>query len=158
MILVSSCLLGENCKYDGGNNNNQQLQAIFADQEFIEVCPEQLGGLTTLRPPAEIKGGTGEDVLTQNAKVVDKEGKDVTEEFLIGARQTLEKAVDNNCKLAILKGRSPSCGSKQIYDGTFSGTTKAGKGVTTALLEKAGIRVFNEENLMEAKKAEEELE
>ena len=157
MILVSSCLLGKNCKYDGGNNNHDQLQAMFDEQKFIEVCPEQLGGLTIPRPPAEIKGGDGEDVLTQNAQVVDKEVTDLTEEFLAGARQTLEKAIDNNCKLAILKARSPSCGSNQIYDGTFSGTTKAGVGVTTALLEKAGIRVFNEENLMEAKKAEEEL-
>ena len=158
MILVSSCLLGENCKYDGGNTDNQELKALFSEEEFIAVCPEKLGGLKSPRPPAEIKGETGEDVLINEAQVVNEEGVDLTEEFLIGARKTLKKAIDNNCNLAILKARSPSCGSQEIYDGSFSGETKQGIGVTTALLQKAGIRVFNEENLMEAKKFKEELE
>ncbi|MGM0369462.1 MAG: DUF523 domain-containing protein [Bacillota bacterium] len=157
MILVSACLLGDNCKYDGTNSDNQQLQAIFNEKELVKVCPEKLGGLKSPRPPAEIKGGSGEDVLRNEAQVVSKEGENLTEEFLAGARKTLEKAVDNDCKLAILKARSPSCGSKMIYDGSFSGTTKEGKGVSATLLERAGIRVFNEENLLDAKKAKEEL-
>ncbi|MGM0502939.1 MAG: DUF523 domain-containing protein, partial [Bacillota bacterium] len=102
MILVSSCLLGQDCKYDGGNNDNQELKALFSEEEFIEVCPEKLGGLEIPRPPAEIKGGTGEDVLINEAQVVNEEGVDLTEEFLIGARRTLKKAIDNNCNLAIL--------------------------------------------------------
>ena len=158
MILVSACLLGEDCKYDGSNNKNEELTAIFAEEELVPVCPERLGGLTNPRPPAEIKGGTGEDVLMNKAKVVDEEGKDLTDEFLTGARETLEKAVANECKIAIFKAKSPSCGTEKIYDGTFSGATKEGVGVATALLERSGIKVFNENNLMEAKKVKEELE
>lgn len=157
MILVSACLLGENCKYDGSNNQNKELQAIFSEEEFLPVCPERLAELPIPRPPAEIKGGTGEDVLQNKAQVVNKEGQDLTNEFLAGARQTLEKAVANDCQLAIFKARSPSCASKEIYSGNFDGSKKEGVGVTTALLQRAGIRVFNENNLMEAKEAKEEL-
>ena len=157
MILVSACLLGENCKYDGSNNQNEELQAIFSEEELVPVCPERLAELPIPRPPAEIEGGTGEDVLQNQAQVVNKEGDDLTDRFLAGARQALEKAVDNDCKIAIFKARSPSCGSKQIYSGDFDGNKKEGVGVTTALLERAGIRVFNENNLMEAKEAREEL-
>lgn len=157
MILVSACLLGENCKYDGGSNENEELQAIFAEEELVAVCPEKLAGLSIPRPPAEIKNGTGEEVLQNKAQVVNKEGEDLTNEFLAGARQTLEKAVDTGCQLAIFKSKSPSCGSKRIYSGDFDGSKKNGVGVTTALLQRAGIRVFNENNLMEAKEAREEL-
>ena len=157
MILVSACLLGENCKYDGGNNETEEIRAIFDEEELVPVCPEKLGGLEIPRPPAEIQNGTGEEVLMKKAKVVNQEGVDLTEEFLAGARKTLEKSSANDCKLAILKARSPSCGSEKIYDGEFSGETKEGVGVTTALLKRAGIRVFNEDNLMKAKEAREEL-
>ncbi|MFO7819459.1 MAG: DUF523 domain-containing protein [Halanaerobacter sp.] len=158
MILVSACLLGEDCKYDGGNNETEEIRVLFDEEELISVCPERLGGLTIPRPPAEIQNGTGEDVLQNQAEVRDKEGQDLTDEFLAGARQTLEKAVANDCKLAIFKARSPSCGTEEIYDGSFSGEQKEGVGVTTALLERAGIRVFNEDNLMKVKEAKEELE
>lgn len=147
MVLVSSCLLGEDCKYNGENNYNQAVKEAVAGEEVISVCPESCGGLPIPRPPAEIKGGTGKEVWTGNARVVNEEGEDLTARFIKGARETLQQAKTNNCRFAILKARSPSCGSKEIYDGSFEGETKPGVGVTTALLEQEGIKVINEEEL-----------
>ncbi|GAB6138701.1 2-thiouracil desulfurase family protein [Halanaerobaculum tunisiense] len=147
MILVSACLLGEDCKYDGGHNYHPQLQELLVDKDIISVCPERKSGLPTPRPPAEIQGGTGVDVLAGRAKVVTKAGKDVTTEFITGAKYTLELAQENDCQLAILKARSPSCGSNSIYDGSFTGQHQPGRGVTTALLVQEGIRVINEEEI-----------
>ncbi|AGB40362.1 hypothetical protein Halha_0360 [Halobacteroides halobius DSM 5150] len=147
MILVSACLLGQNCKYNGGNNNNPKLQKLFKQEEIIPVCPEKLGGLAIPRPPAEIKGGRGEDVLRGQAKVVNKLGADITQEFIKGAQKTLKIAKQNDCKLAILKARSPSCGSQKIYDGSFVGEKKKGQGITAALLAQEGIKIINEEEL-----------
>lgn len=146
-MLVSSCLLGRNCKYNGGNNYNQSVVERLAEAEIIPVCPETLGGLSIPRSPSEIKGGSGQDVLSGRARVVDKKGTDISNYFISGAEKVLKRAERSGCRSALLKARSPSCGSQEIYDGSFSGRTKAGQGVTAALLVAAGIKLINEENL-----------
>ena len=144
-ILISACLLGENCKYNGGNNAN----AICADElaklrqiyEPIAVCPECLGGLTTPREPAEI---------CANGRVLTKfSGRDVTREFLSGAQICADIARKNGCKIAVLKERSPSCGSGWIYDGSFTGRIVSGDGITAAALKSLGVRVVGESALSE---------
>jgi len=147
MIAVSSCLLGEDCRYSGNNNYDRRITELLEDGEVISICPEVLGGLSTPRPPAEIQGGDGKGVLEGIARVIDKEGNDVTVSFIEGARESLALIKEHGCSLAILKAKSPSCGSRVIYDGSFSGNKKAGVGVTTALLQKEGIEVFNEEEI-----------
>ncbi|OGO76633.1 MAG: purine-nucleoside phosphorylase [Clostridiales bacterium GWB2_37_7] len=139
-ILVSACLLGVNCKYNGNNNKVEKLLEHMQNVTLIPICPEQLGGLTTPRPPAE---------YVEEAKILNNIGIDVTKEFAIGAEETLRIAKLCNCSFAILKERSPSCGSKQIYDGSFQGKVKDGMGVTARLLEQNGIKVYSEENFEE---------
>ena len=146
MILVSACLLGTNCKYDGGNNKNEDLIEYLKDKVVIPICPEKDGNLTTPRAASEIVGGNGLDVLGGLAKVISKEGKDVTKEFVNGANIALELAKSNACSVAILKERSPSCGCNKIYDGSFSKNLISGMGVTAALLSREGIIVMSEEN------------
>ncbi len=136
-ILVSACLLGVNCKYSGKNNENESIKKLSEKYELVPVCPEELGGLSTPRPPAEI---IGERVLTVD-------GNDVTENFFLGAEKTLQIAQQNHCTIAILKEGSPSCGSNTIYDGTFSGTKKQGSGITTHLLRQHGIKVYSEDDI-----------
>ncbi len=145
MKLVSACLLGINCNYKGKSKLTKKLLEEFKEGGMYPVCPEILGGESIPRPPAEIKQGTGSDVLAGKVKVVNPTGEDVTSEFLKGASETLRIAKAVGAKEAILKARSPSCGSGKIYDGTFSGTLVDGDGVTTALLKKNGIRVTTEE-------------
>ena len=137
MIFVSACLLGENCKYSGGNNRNEAVISFLEEKEFIAVCPERAGGLPAPRPPAEIRDG----------RVVDKEGKDVTAEFLLGAKKTLALAKKHHPELFILKANSPSCGCGEIYDGTFSGRKISGNGKTTELLLKNGFSVITEKQI-----------
>ena len=139
-ILISACLLGVNCKYNGDNNKVESLIQQMNTISFIPVCPEQLGGLTTPRLPAEIIGA---------ASIVNKEGNNVTQQFEFGAKETLRLAKMYNCEYAILKERSPSCGSNQIYDGSFQGKVKQGEGVTSSLLKQNGIKVYSEENFEE---------
>ena len=136
-LLVSACLLGENCKYSGGNNRNEQVRALERYFQLIPVCPECFGGLPIPREPSEIRDGC----------VVSKSGVDVTAAFADGAEKTLYIAEEENCGLALLKERSPSCGSGEIYDGTFSGTRTAGWGVTAELLRESGVRVYGESEL-----------
>lgn len=149
-ILVSACLAGEDCKWDGGNNKNQALLDFMkraeGKAEFHFVCPEQMGGLSTPRPASEIR--------QSDEIVVNTEGKDVTAEFLLGADLALREAKKHGCTLAVLKERSPSCGSGGIYDGTFSHRLVPGMGKTAALLCGYGIRVVGESAL---KELEEEL-
>ncbi|GKU23935.1 DUF523 domain-containing protein [Clostridium folliculivorans] len=145
MIIISACLCGCNCKYNGGNNYNEDIKKIYDEGEAILVCPEEMGGLSTPREPVEIQGGSGVDVLEGRAKVLSARGTDVTEEFIKGASKVLEIAVKNNVKKAILKSKSPSCGARKIYDGTFSGKTVEGNGVTAELLKLNGIEVLSEE-------------
>ncbi|MCK8828334.1 DUF523 domain-containing protein [Natroniella acetigena] len=151
MILVSACLLGDNCKYNGGNNYHQEIFDLLQEEEVVAVCPEELGDLLTPRIPAEIVGGDGTDVLNRQAKVINQEGEDVTSNFIIGANRVLTIVNQKGCQLAILKERSPSCGTKSIYDGTFSGTKQQGVGVTTAILEETGIKVYSEEDINQLK-------
>ena len=149
MILISACLLGRNVKYSGGNNLCPWLAKYYNTDDFIAICPECFGILPIPRPPAEIQGGSGEDVLNGSAKVTDKDSKDVTQNFISGAQKALAYAKKHNASCAILKARSPSCGSGMIYDGTFSGGKKAGNGVTAALFLQHGIKVYTEETITE---------
>ncbi len=146
-ILVSACLLGQKVRYDGKDNYQAHVRLRYWVElgRVIPVCPECLGGLPVPRPAAEIQAGaTGNDVIHQQAKITTITGKDVTAEYLSGARKTLKVAQDNQVMVAILKARSPSCGSTHIYDGTFSNNVIDGIGVTAALLVENGIQVFNE--------------
>lgn len=145
MILVSACLLGINCKYNGKNNFCQK--ALNLGSNVVPFCPEQLGGLSTPRPPAEIIGGDGKDVLLGNARVVTDTGKDVTKYFVNGAEMSGKLADLTKAKTAVLKANSPSCGVNCIYDGTFSQTRREGDGVTATLLKQRGLHVITELDL-----------
>ncbi|MPM18299.1 hypothetical protein SDC9_64705 [bioreactor metagenome] len=136
-VLVSACLLGLRCRYNAEPVTNERVLALAKTHALIPVCPEQLGGLSTPRPPAERLG----------ERVVSNDGTDVTSAFVRGAEETLLLARTLGCKTAILKARSPSCGHGRIYDGSFSGTLIPGSGVTAELLAKNGIRVFTEDEL-----------
>jgi len=138
MIIISACLIGDNCKYNAGNNWHEVAEKLNNLGLVIPVCPEQLGGLPTPRYPAEIIDG----------KIISQVGVDVTKEYKLGAELTLQKALDNGVKLAILQARSPSCGSKVIYDGTFTGKLIKGQGVTAQLLKKHGIKVITIDDFM----------
>ena len=137
IIGVSACLLGENCKYNGGNNESKKLKDYVEGHTVVPVCPEVMGALPTPRDPAEIIGGV----------VRQKSGRSVDEEFRAGARAALKKIKDAGAELAILQSRSPSCGVKEIYDGTFTGHLVKGKGVFAAMLEEEGIRALDVEDL-----------
>ena len=147
MILVSSCLLGNDVKYNGGNNGHALLMKYR--QYLVAVCPECLGKLPIPRPPAELQGGDGVDVLAGRAKVCNKEGLDVTGNFLQGAELAMDMAGRNNVRVAILKANSPSCGNVQIYNGRFDGGKIPGSGVTAALMQKNGIKVYSEKDIDE---------
>lgn len=138
-ILISACLLGVDCKYDGGNNRlpEETIEKLTEKYELIPVCPECYGGLTTPRTPSERLGD----------KVVSKTGTDVTEPFHKGAAAALYLARLFGVKTAILKANSPSCGSGTIYDGTFTGTLVHGDGVTAELLKAQGIKIIDENAL-----------
>ena len=137
-IMVSACLLGENCKYNGRNNKNEALIQLLAGHTVIPVCPEMLGGLPSPRTPAEIVNGT----------VTDKNGKSVDEAFRKGAQKSLKLAIKEQPDLIILQPRSPSCGTKQVYDGTFSGTLIPGSGVFAALAKKEGFRTADLDDVL----------
>ena len=137
MIFVSACLLGENCKYSGGNNRDENVLSFLEGKEYLTVCPEVFGGLTIPRPPAEIIC----DV------VMDREGNDVSDAFKKGAEKTLALALKHQPELCLLKANSPSCGSGMIYDGSFSGKKIPGDGVTTSLLKAHGFSVLSEKDL-----------
>jgi len=147
VFLVSACLVGIPCQYDGGSCPDDQIQDLAAQGGVLPFCPEVGGGLPTPRPPAEIQGGDGHDVLEGRARVVNIEGKDVTAEFLAGAQKALRIVRRWGIKEAILKAHSPSCGVGQIYDGSFSGRLVEGNGVTVALLKREGIIVRSEEEV-----------
>ncbi|WP_101772442.1 DUF523 domain-containing protein [Peptostreptococcus faecalis] len=147
-VIVSACLIGINCKYNGENNHDENTMKYLDKYNIIPVCPEQFGGLSTPRIPSEIEYGfEGKDILDSRAKVYDKNGKCVSKEFILGAEKTLKIALENDVKLAILKESSPSCGSKQIYNGKFENTKKMGMGVTSALLKKYDICVISESDI-----------
>ncbi len=145
-IVISKCLLGESVRYNGTDLKLDKglLEAISEYYQIFSFCPEMEGGLPVPRDPAEIQGGDGEDVLCRKARVITTRGDDVTVEFICGAQKILDFCKDNCIKLAVLTERSPSCGSKNIYSGSFDGFKKEGAGVTAALLQKNGIRVVNQ--------------
>ena len=138
-ILISACLLGTRCRYDGASKAHPLIAALAERHTLVPVCPEQLGGLATPRPPAERQGG----------RVVTNSGTDVTAQYRRGAEETLMLCKLFDCQAAVLKERSPSCGRGQVYDGTFTGTLTAGNGVTAALLEEHGIPVYGESRMEE---------
>lgn len=146
-ILVSACLLGIPCRYDGQSVASDSVLSLAARHHLVPICPEQLGGLPTPRQPAEIRGDT---VQTQD-------GQDVTAQFARGARLAYDLARLCSCKHAILKQRSPSCGCARVYDGSFSGTLRDGEGLTAAYLRIHGIRVVDEDGaaLLEGAEASE---
>lgn len=144
--LVSACLLGVNCRYNGQNNLNEKVVGLVSKEVLVPVCPEQLGGLGTPREPMGIIEGGGLEVLDGKAKVINRNNEDVTKNLVRGAEETLKIAKSSGAREAIFKARSPSCGCGKIYDGTSPRLVK-GDGVTTALLKRKGIRVITEEDL-----------
>ena len=136
-LLISACLLGENCKYSGGNNYCAAVEQLREHYDLIPVCPERDGGLPTPRIPSERLGD----------KVVNKMGDDVTAQFRRGAELALEAALQNGCRIALFKERSPSCGCGAIYDGSFTGTLVSGDGVTAELLQQHHISIFGESRI-----------
>lgn len=153
-ILVSRCLLGHAVRYDGGAHGPIALLLQWqAEGRVVALCPELAGGLATPRPPAEIPGGQGAAVLDGRLAVRTVAGEDVGAAFLAGAQAALALVRQHGIRVAVLKARSPSCGNLENYDGSFSGRRVPGEGVTAALLRRAGVRVFNEEQLEEAARA-----
>ncbi|MCW4002854.1 MAG: DUF523 domain-containing protein [Candidatus Bathyarchaeota archaeon] len=143
MKLVSACLIGVNCNFEGKNWLNPNLLEEFLKGDLFPVCPEVLGDLPVPRVPAEIQGGDGSDVLAGKAKVVNERDVDVTRQFVAGATATLRIAQSIGAKEALLIEKSPSCGCGLIFDGTFSDKCVEGNGVTAALLKKNGIKVIS---------------
>jgi uncharacterized protein YbbK (DUF523 family) len=146
-ILVSACLMGHAVRYDGrAKPLDHPLIARWRDEGLlVTICPELSAGMPVPRPPAEIAagaGGSGSDVLAGQARVVEADGTDLSEGFRQAAANALALALETGCTHALLIDGSPSCGSRMIYDGGFSGTRRAGEGVTAALLRAHGIRVF----------------
>jgi len=135
-ILVSACLLGLPCRYDGTGKADERLLALAKTHQFIPVCPEQLGGLPTPRPSAERHG----------SRVITRDERDLTNAFTKGAEQTLYLAQLYDCRIVILKANSPSCGNGQVYDGTFSGRLVPGDGLTAALLKQNGLTILSEQD------------
>ena len=153
-VLVSACLLGQPVRYDGrASGHPDVVQRWQAEGRVVPLCPEVAGGLPTPRPPAEIPGGQGVQVLDGQARVVTVSGDDVSEAFLAGARRALELVRRHGIRVAVLKAGSPSCGNRLTYDGTFAGVKVPGQGVTTALLRREGVLVFSELELEEAQRA-----
>ena len=138
-ILISACLVGDKCKYDGHTNYTPLIKDLLEKYELVPFCPEVEGGLPTPRKPSERKGD----------KVINNAGKDVTRNFQLGAEKALNICKYLNIKIAILKENSPSCGVNQIYDGNFKNKLIKGEGVTTELLRKNGITVYNENQIEE---------
>ncbi|HFG6897503.1 TPA: DUF523 domain-containing protein [Acinetobacter baumannii] len=149
MLLISACLIGEPVRYDGRSCLHTKLKQLFLNKKAHELCPELLGGFTTPRLPAEIVGGTGQDVLDGKAKILDSSGLDVTELYLKGAYRTLDIARQIQATCVVLKENSPSCGSQKIYNGTFQGEKITGVGITTALLQRHGFEVISENEIEE---------
>lgn len=143
MIIISACLCGCNCKYNGKNNENEQCVNLFKKGKAVLVCPEQLGGMTTPRPPSEIKKVEGKKYVFTN------ENKDVTSNFKKGAKEALNIAKLVNAKVAILKNGSPSCGSTLIYNGNFENKKIKGEGFTAKMLRENGIKVLSEDDINE---------
>ncbi len=149
MIVVSACIAGVACRYDGTSKLNENILKLVAQRKAIPLCPEMLGGRKVPREPVEIINGDGEDVLDGKACVKDKNGNDVTQEILEGVKEFLLTIERLNVKMVILKTKSPTCGYGKIFNGTFKNELKQGNGVLAAALKRKGIKIYTEENFME---------
>ena len=138
-IAVSACLLGHNCKYNGGNNRSQKVLRFIEGHEVIPVCPEVTGGLPTPRIPVELRNG----------RAINANGEDVTDFFQTGTEKTMTRLAEEHIDLAVLQPRSPSCGCKQVYDGTFTKTLIDGKGMFAQALSEAHIPMMDETDIPE---------
>lgn len=141
MLAVSSCIAGMKCRYNATDTYNPLVMSHIADN-YIAICPEILAGLDIPRAACEIVEGSGEDVLNGTARIIDKNGVDITEIMICGAEKALQICLENSITKAYLQTKSPTCGSGKIYDGTFSDTLKPGDGLFTALLKQHGIEVI----------------
>jgi uncharacterized protein YbbK (DUF523 family) len=150
-IMVSACLLGVNCRYDGKAKPVDGLKRRLKGCRIIPFCPECLGELPVPRLPAEIQAGAGDAVLTGESRVLNRQGEDYTDQFIAGALRTLELYRGNQPRYVLLKANSPSCGVGRIYDGSFTGRLRPGDGVTAALLRREGAILFTEEEFKELK-------
>ena len=148
-VLVSACLLGKNCRFNGGHSHLPDLEGL--DVDFIPVCPEEAGNLGTPRPAAEMQKGA-ESILNGNGSVVDNDGKDVTEKFIQGAEESLKTGIDSGTECAILKSRSPSCGVDKVYDGSFSHSLIDGEGIFAHLCSQKAIQCISSDDVIRIKK------
>ena len=149
-ILVSACLMGHAVRYDGASKPlaHPAIDRWREEGRLVTICPEMSAGMPVPRPPAEIADGqAGTDVLLGKARVVENTGRDVTEEFVRAAENALALALETGCRFALLIDGSPSCGSRFIYDGNFSGARHSGMGVTAALLRQNGIEVYSDSEI-----------
>ncbi len=144
MYLVSACLIGINCRFDGKNSLSERLKEFLDGKEYIPICPEQLGGLPTPRPSCRFYGGDGDAVLRGESRLVNSDGVDVTQNFIRGAEESLKIARATKSTHAVLKERSPSCGVNEIY---IEDSNARGMGVTAALLKKEGIEIISDEEI-----------
>lgn len=147
--MVSACLLGVACAHDGRPRLDEELAGALAGGAVLPVCPEQLGGLPTPRPPAEIAGGSGAEVLRGRARVLTARGHDVTRQYLRGAREVCRLAGMAGCSGAVLRPRSPACGPASHYDGSFASRLVRGMGVTAGALSERGVLVLTPKDYLE---------
>ena len=148
-ILISACLLGRNCRYNGGHSQLTGLVEI--DVEWIPVCPEESGGLGTPRPSAEMQENA-ETILNGKGKIITNKGKNVTSEFIQGAEKSLQLGLGAEVKIAVLKSKSPSCGIGKIYDGSFTKSLKIGNGIFAHLCHENDIACISSDNINRIKK------
>ena len=148
-VLISACLLGKNCRYNGGHSQLTELEEI--DVEWISVCPEESGGLGTPRPSAEMQENA-ETILNGKEKIITNKGKNVTSEFIQGAEKSLQLGLGAEVKFAVLKSNSPSCGSGKIYDGSFTKSLKTGDGIFAHLCYENDIACISSDNINRIKK------
>ena len=142
-VLVSACLLGQNCRFNGGHSHLPELEDM--DVEWVPVCPEEAGSLGTPRPAAEMQG-SAENILNGGGSIISNNGKDVTQKFMQGAEESLKKGLNSDVELAILKSRSPSCGVGKIYDGSFTNYLIDGDGIFAHLCRKSGINCISSDD------------
>ena len=148
-VLISACLLGKNCRYNGGHSQLNELNKL--DVEWIPVCPEESGGLGTPRPSAEMQENA-ETILNGKGKIITNKGKNVTAEFIQGAEQSLQLGLGAGVKIAVLKSKSPSCGIGKIYDGSFTKKLKIGDGIFAHLCHENDIECISSDNINQIKK------
>ena len=148
-VLISACLLGKNCRYDGGHSHIKELDDL--DVDIIPVCPEEAGEMGTPRPAAEMQG-SAESILKGNGRVITNEGNDVTEKFIQGAEESLETGLTSGAKYAILKSCSPSCGIGKVYDGSFTSSLIDGEGIFAYLCRQRGIHCISSDDARKIKK------